>query len=79
MNTMFAFVELLLGFVPLVGIVAVIVTALWAATKLSPKFGAKMDNAFDVLFGVDAEYDEKHNTGFRIHGSNYIPGTGTSR
>lgn len=79
MDTIIAFAELLLGFVPLIGTVTLIVTMLWAATKLFPAFGEWVDAFFDMLFGVDAEYDEKHETGFRIHGSNYIPGTGISR
>jgi|1185.fasta_scaffold778844_2 hypothetical protein len=72
MDTLIAFAELLLGFVPLVGTVAIIVTLFWAATKLFPKFGAKVDYGFDRLFGVDEDYDEQHMPEFRIHPNNYV-------
>lgn len=64
MQTALAFVELLLGFVPAIAMVAAILTALWAATKLFPSFGEFARDLGDSLFGVDEEYDEKHATGY---------------
>jgi len=64
MQTLFAFVELVLGFVPFVAIVLATLTAVWAATKLFPAFGEWFEETTDGLFGVDAEYDEKYDTGY---------------
>lgn len=72
MDILFELAYLLLGFVPLVAVVAVIVTLFWAATKLFPKFGAMVDNFDNVLFGSDAaDYDDPYD-GFRIHSSNFV-------
>lgn len=64
MTTLVAFAELVLGFVPMIVIVLAIATALWAATKLLPSFGAWFDEFFERIMGTDAEYDQKHNTGY---------------
>lgn len=64
MQTLSLFIDMLLGFVPFVGLAFLITASLWAATKLFPAFGAGMDAMFDGLFGVDADYDEKHDTGY---------------
>jgi hypothetical protein len=60
MHTLALFVEFVLGFAPFALVVAAIITALWAATKLFPSFGAWCAETFDRLMGVDAEYDEKY-------------------
>lgn len=61
MTTAVAFIELVLGFVPMIAIVLAITTALWAATKLFPNFGAWCAETEERLMGVDAEYYEKYN------------------
>jgi hypothetical protein len=72
MDTLFAFAYFLLGFVPLAAGALIIVTALWAATKLFPRFGAMVERFDDVLFGSDAaEYDDPYD-GFRIHPNNFV-------
>jgi len=63
-NTLVAFVELLLGLFPLTLADVTIVTAFWAATRLFPKFGERMETIFDAVMGTDPEYDHKHNTGY---------------
>lgn len=64
MHTLLAFIEFVLGFVPFIVTILVIATALWAATKLFPTLGSQMSELMDRLFGVDADYDEKYNTGY---------------
>lgn len=64
MTTLVAFIEFVLGFVPFIAVVLAITTVLWIASKLLPSFGAWVDETFERLMGVDAEYDEKHNTGY---------------
>ena len=64
MQTLSDFVVMLLGFAPMIGIVALITTALWAASKLFPASGEWMSETFDRLMGVDEEYDDQHNTGY---------------
>lgn len=63
MQTIIDFVVFLLGFAPLIGIALTITALVWAATKLFPTFGVQMETATDRMFGVDADYDEKYNTG----------------
>jgi hypothetical protein len=62
MHTLALFVEFVLGFVPIILVASAIITALWAATKLFPSFGAWCTEAYDRLMGVDAEYDQTYLT-----------------
>jgi hypothetical protein len=71
MATAAAFAALILGFVPLIAVVAVVVTLVWGATKLFPTFGETFNNFFDRAFGVTEEKDDEY-TDFVIHPSNYI-------
>lgn len=64
MHTLALFAAFVLGFAPIVLIVLVIITALWAATKLFPTFGDWCTETYDRLMGVDAEYDETYQTGY---------------
>lgn len=64
MTTIAAFAALLLGYVPMIVVVAVVVTTLWIATKAFPKFGAQLHAIYDAIMGVNEEYDLKHNTGY---------------
>jgi hypothetical protein len=60
MHIALAFVEFVLGYVPLILTVVALATALWGATKLFPEFGAKFDAFMDRLFGTDENYDERY-------------------
>lgn len=64
MTTLVTFIELVLGFVPMIVVAASITTALWAATKLFPSFGVWCEDVYNTIMGTDAEYDEKYNTGY---------------
>jgi len=64
MQTLVAFIEFVLGFVPFFGSALVFTAIVWAATKLLPAFGVWMDGLGERMFGVDDEYDEKYNTGY---------------
>jgi hypothetical protein len=48
MQTINALVDLLLGFVPMLGIAAVLLTAFWIATKLIPGLGEWMSDTRDM-------------------------------
>lgn len=73
MDLIVAFAMLILGFVPMIALVAVLIAPFVLAYRRSPKFAMKFDNALDRLFGVDEEYDAKYApTEFTIHPSNYI-------
>lgn len=57
MQTMLAFIQYVLGFVPFLGIVAILLTLFWAATKLIPSLGEWMTNTDGM---PEAElYDEE--------------------
>lgn len=60
MDILVAFLQFALSFVPFILVVAVIIIALWAATKLFPSFGAWCAASYDTMMGVDAEYDRKY-------------------
>lgn len=64
MQTAIAFVELLLGFVPMAVGVAFILVPLWISIKLFPQYAERVNATFDRLMGVDEEYDEKYATGY---------------
>lgn len=72
MTTIITFAALILGFVPMIGMVAVIMTVLWLAYQLSPKFATMFDNFFDMIFGVNENDDVYEETEFVIHPANYI-------
>lgn len=59
MRTAFAFLDMILGYTPMVGLIAAFALVLWAATKLFPQFDEWMTVMSDRLFGVNAEITEK--------------------
>lgn len=64
MQTLVAFIEFALGFVPFFGLALIATVIVWIATKLFPAFDEWLVRTMDRMNGVDAEYDEKHNTGY---------------
>lgn len=65
MQTISDFTNLILGFVPIVSILALVATALFAAIKLSPSFAERFDAFFDMIDGVAPDQEDEY--------TNYLP------
>lgn len=63
MTTASNFIDTLLGFAPLVSIIAFVATALWLINKIAPEFVSRAETKMDEWFGVDNEYDERYSSG----------------
>lgn len=73
LETLLAFVQFALAFLPFVAVALLIALALYTATKLFPEFGAWFNGTMDALMGTDAEYDERHDTGYAsTHFDQYV-------
>lgn len=57
MQTFNAFADLLLGFVPMIGMVAILLGGIWIATKLIPSLNEWMNDTSDMEAAL--EYDRK--------------------
>jgi len=67
MQTLNAFADLLLGFVPMIGIVAILLGGFWIATKLIPSLNEWMRDTRDME--AAQEYNRK-TPGFAPHNPN---------
>lgn len=65
MQTISDFTDLLLGFAPIVFLLAFVATALFTAFKLFPSFGERFDAFMDMIDGVTPEHEEQY--------TNYLP------
>jgi len=59
-----AFLDMTLGFAPMIGLIATFALVLWISTKLFPQFDEWMSAMSDRLFGVNTERTEKHNIAY---------------
>lgn len=55
-------IDTLLGFVPMVGLIAFIAAALWLIFKIFPTVGERFDAMMNRLFGTSEHHDAKYPT-----------------